>query len=95
MGKANGISSEKEIQDIRSKVNGWSFPPTFKTRVLERRDVMDFIREQKEIIGWDNHYNLSWTRDKIKKNSEQKNWMQLHMSNLVKYHFGSEVFGDS
>ena len=84
-GKLNGISSEKEIQDIRNTVNGWSFPP--KTRVLERQDVIDFIREQKEIIGWDNHYNLSWARDKIKKNPEQQKWMQLHMPNLVKYHF--------
>ena len=80
-----GFLSEKEIQDIRNQVNGWSFPP--KTRVLERQDVMDFIREQNEIIGWDNHYNLSWARDKIKKNSEQKKWMLLHMSNLAKYHF--------
>ena len=61
------------------------FPP--KTRALNRNDVMDFIMEQKEIIGWDNDYTLSWARDKIKKNSEQKNWMQLHMSNLVKCHF--------
>ena len=62
-GKLNRVSSEKEIQDIRSKVNGWSFPPN--TRVLERHYVMDFIREQEEMIGWDNHYNLTWTRDKL------------------------------
>jgi len=84
-GKLNGISSEKEIQDIRSKVNGWSFPP--KTRVLERQDIMDFIREQTEAIGWDNDLSLSWKRDKIKKNSDQKKWMQLHMPNLLEFFF--------
>ena len=66
----------------RRKISGWQFEP--KTKILQKQTVLDFINEQRIILGIHDTNDIPLAKGK-KTDGRYSQWIDDHMVNLVRY----------
>eukprot|EP00960_Hanusia_phi_P059891 764319-Hanusia_phi.AAC.2 len=80
------FSKEKfddECYDIETAINSWN--RVQRTNILQNEDVLNFVREQQETLGYTNGQMISWKKERIQGNTPMAKWIKKHLIEIVRY----------